>query len=249
MRARGTQLRGYRRSLETSYALGDFAALELLRHRPAHARRLYLSASLKPERRDELGRLAAHHGVPCAQDDALIARFAHRGGVNALAVFAKYPMRLAPEADHLVLLEPQDPGNLGSILRTAAAFACPQVALVGERPDPFNPHVVRASIGACFLVESEVFPDLASYRARFPRTLHPVLQAGATPLPEARFARPSSLLFGSEWPGLPPAAARLGPSFGIPQDERVESLNLAAAVAVALYERRRSSYTARGESG
>lgn len=233
------QLRRYRRSLPYSYSFGYFATLELLEHKPERARRVVVHSRLAADRRGALEGASQRAGLSVCEDDALVRRLAHKGNVYAFGVFEKYAAALEPGANHLLLLRPSDPGNLGSILRTAAAFEFGNVALVGEGLDPFNPHVVRASVGASFLVNSAVFPSLDAYRAAFAHRLYPFVLEAEQALHEASFSPPFTLVFGPEWPGLPADARRLGPGVSIPQSRAVESLGLPVAVAVTLYELRR----------
>lgn len=228
------QLPRYRRALPQGYSVGHFATLELLRWRPEQARRVLVHPELAAERRGALEALCAARGVPLSEDAEALERFTSKRNIRAVGVFDKYPSALSDEADHLVLLRPREPGNLGAIMRSAAAFGVRDLALVGEA-DPFNPHVVRASLGASFLVRCAVFASLAEYRARHAHPLYPFTADAALELAEAEFAAPCALLFGPEWPGLPPSCRGLGTPLRIAQAPEVESLALPAAVSVALY--------------
>jgi TrmH family RNA methyltransferase len=228
---------GYRRDSPQAYCLGSFAVLELLRYRPGQARLAVVSSRLSPERRAPLARLCARHGVPLNVDDDLLRRLGHRKDIDALALFEKYAERLEEGTDHLVLVKPGNAGNLGTALRTMAAFGVRDLALVGGA-DPFNPHVLRASLGARFQVRVESFADLDEYRRWRRRPLHLFTGHGGLSLSEVSLASPFTLVFGPEWPGLSPQDVAAGTSVRIPHHPSVESLNLGVAVGVALYAAR-----------
>lgn len=153
---------------------------------------------------------------------------------------------LDPAAPMTVVLDrPSSPGNLGSVIRSCSAFACSGVVLLGHAADPYDPHAVRASLGALFSVPVVVNPSSAELLEwlRGRRAAAPTLQvagadpAGATAIDDVDLARPTVLVLGNEKRGL---GARLRDlcdlTFAIPMCGVVDSLNLAAAATVVLYE-------------
>ena len=136
-----------------------------------------------------------------------------------------------------VLVEPNDPGNLGTIIRTADAAGADAVVVDGG-VDPYNGKAVRASAGSLFhlpVVAAPVADVLSSGLSTLATS-----GAGTSDLDDligsGDLADPSAWLFGTEAHGLPPAvlsgAAR---TVRVPIYGRAESLNLAAAAAVCLY--------------
>lgn len=229
------QLPRYRSTCPWSYCLGSFAVEGLLRHRPQEARRVVLRSGLPLARKRLLLELCRETGVGWEEGDALLRTLGHRNDLDALAVFDKYEDRLDMGADQLVLVEPKNPGNLGTIDRSLASFGVRDLALVGAGADPFSPHVIRASIGARFVVRTERFRGLDEYRALRRGELHLFDAKGDESLDAARFPSPFTLVFGPEWPGLAAEVLALGKRVAIPQEARMESLNLAVAVGIALY--------------
>jgi len=137
----------------------------------------------------------------------------------------------------------QDPGNMGTMVRTAHAVGAAAVVAIGNCVDPWAPKVVRATMGSLFRVpvvressgdrflawcrESEVEPVAATVHAR-------------ESLFEARFAPRTALVLGSENQGLPPELS--GPEvrgIAIPMPGGTESLNVGVAAGVMMYEYRR----------
>lgn len=126
----------------------------------------------------------------------------------------------------LALWHVGDPGNVGTLLRACDAFGA-SLALSAGCADPTGPRALRASAGAIFRVPLGRFDEAPG--ARVALDAH-----RGTPLPELELAPPLTLVLGAEREGLPELAdARLAT---IPQPGEVESLNVAMAGAIALYE-------------
>ncbi len=127
-----------------------------------------------------------------------------------------------------------DPGNLGTILRTAEAAGAGAVVLTEGSVDPFNPKVVRAAAGALGRVPIVVDVALADLGALGLPVLGAVARGGV-PYDEVPLSAPVALAFGSEAHGLPAGLALYG-LVSIPHVGRSESLNVAMAAAVLCFE-------------
>jgi TrmH family RNA methyltransferase len=142
-----------------------------------------------------------------------------------------------PADEHVIYLhEIQDPGNLGTILRTLAWFGNFRCLLGPGSVDPYNSKVVRASMGAIFHVPLELDVELHSLRERFARIA--CLDMTGESLQSAAFKAFDCYLFGNEARGLPreQLAALDAKPFTIAGGGNIESLNLAAAVNMCVYE-------------
>jgi RNA methyltransferase, TrmH family len=142
-----------------------------------------------------------------------------------------------------VLVDIRDPGNAGTILRTADAAGADAVIFAGEAVDPYNGKCVRASAGSLFHVDVVRAPDpldvVAALRAAG-LTVLATTGYGDSDLDDlidyGRLAAPTAWLFGSEAHGLPEElTAAADARVRVPLHGRAESLNLAAAAAVCLY--------------
>ena len=147
---------------------------------------------------------------------------------------------LSPAGPYWVALdEPQDPGNIGAILRTADATACAGVILLDHSADPYDPSALRASMGAVFsvpLVKAR-FAELVEWKRQRGVMLVGTSDRGAVDYRQAAYQFPLVLLMGSEREGLSAeqiAACDL--MVRIPMAGRSDSLNLAVATGVMLYE-------------
>jgi len=139
-------------------------------------------------------------------------------------------------ASAVVLDRVQDAGNVGSILRSAAALGVPQVLALKGTAALWSPKVLRAGMGAHFALRLCEGLDEAELRAsQLP--LVATSSHGGVPLPEAALPRPCGWLFGHEGQGVAPSLlAHCSLTVGIPQPGGEESLNVAAAAAICLYE-------------
>jgi TrmH family RNA methyltransferase len=138
-----------------------------------------------------------------------------------------------------VLFSPADPGNLGTILRTAEAAGADGLVVVEPACDHWNPKAVRASMGSVFRLPVARFPspgDFLRALRDFRGTVLTARPRAAASLYDLRPLPPLLVVFGSEAGGLPPAVATGEVSFGIPMAGSVESLNLALAAGIALFQ-------------
>ena len=140
----------------------------------------------------------------------------------------------------IYLHEVQDPGNLGTILRTLAWFGNFRCLLSPGSVDPYNPKVVRASMGAIFHVPLETDISLASLSGRYNSIA--CLDLNGDSLTTKPFSQHDCYLFGNEARGVPrDALTQLAAKpYTIPGQGEIESLNLASAVNMCAYELMRS---------
>lgn len=143
----------------------------------------------------------------------------------------------------VVLADVADPGNAGTVIRTADAAGADAVVIAGHGVDPLNPKCVRASAGSLFHLPVVEHPDtaaaLGTLRTVGLRTMATVLDADQDLYAAAdagALDSPTAWLFGNEAHGVPPElAAGADLTVSIPIYGRAESLNLATAVALCLY--------------
>ncbi len=133
----------------------------------------------------------------------------------------------------------QDPGNLGTIIRTAEAFSARGVLLGEKTVSPFNPKVVRASAGSLFrqpLISVKLGDAITELKQAGVRVMATSSHKGL-PLDEANFTGPVLIAVGNEGAGLPPEVLSLADDLiTIPHSPKVESLNAGIAASIILYE-------------
>ena len=172
---------------------------------------------------------------------------------NPQAVVGVFAQRLVPLRDvrpvagdvWVALDRVRDPGNLGTVLRTVDAVDAKGVILVGETTDPFSMEAVRATMGSLFSVPIAKATEDAflAWRKGFKGLVAGTYLKGAVDYRSVDYrGKPVLLLMGNEQQGLPERLAQSCDRLvRIPQDGRADSLNLAVATGVMLYEIRRDA--------
>jgi len=139
----------------------------------------------------------------------------------------------------LLLEEVQDPGNLGALLRTAAAAGVGLACLSPGCAEAWSPKALRGGQGAQFMLAIREGVDLFDFIARFPGAVWAAAAGQGPSLYALELGAPLAFVFGNEGAGLSPGVLACARPFHIPMATGVESLNVAAAAAVTLFEVRR----------
>ena len=136
------------------------------------------------------------------------------------------------------LQQVRDPGNLGTVIRTADAAGCGGVILVGDCCDPYSVEAVRATMGSIFAVRiaKATVDEFLAWRSGWPGSVAGTLLSATTDYRAADYRRPTLVLMGSEQAGLPPElAAACDVTVKIPMRGRADSLNLSVATGIMIY--------------
>jgi RNA methyltransferase, TrmH family len=158
-------------------------------------------------------------------------------GLLALVKMPQASVPVSRENDAILLDGVQDPGNVGTLLRTAAAAGIKQALLSPGCASAWSPKVLRAGQGAHFALAIHEDVDLTGFMADYGGTTAATCLDGATSLYAAKLHGPIAWVFGAEGQGVrPELSAAAGLRVKIPMPGAVESLNVAAAAAVCLFE-------------
>jgi TrmH family RNA methyltransferase len=139
----------------------------------------------------------------------------------------------------VALQQVRDPGNLGTIIRTADAAGCGGLILIGDCCDPYSVEAVRATMGSIFSVKVARADTGAfiAWRAAWPGSVAGTLLSATTDFRAADYRAPILILMGAEQSGLTPdLAAICDVTVKIPMRGRADSLNLAVATGIMIYE-------------
>lgn len=158
-------------------------------------------------------------------------------GVMALVDAPESPAPPDTRCDTVVCDGVQDPGNLGTILRSAAAAGFRQAILSANCAQAWGPKTLRAGMGAHFALLIHEAIDLPGFLGTFGGTVAVTHLAGATPIFDADLKGPLAWVFGSEGEGVSAEVLqRANLRVRIPMPGQIESLNVAAAAAICLFE-------------
>ena len=239
------------------FTYGRHALSEALRHAPQAVTKVYLDRTMTDTKlRAQIDRLQ----IPVAKLSEGMARsdmksgIAHQGIIGSISLFAlvqpfaKFAETLAPaKSTALVLLNGvQDPHNVGAIIRTATGFGASAVLLPERGTAAVSGAVIKVSAGMAFRIPlvqvvsvKQTIIDLKRKGFKIYGLAGdvPIQAGGAVALSQARFDAPSVFILGNEGAGLGDDVLKLCDHvLSIPMDPRCESLNVAAAAAVTLYE-------------
>lgn len=233
----------YHKELEYSYTLGIFPSIEALERIPERCKCLLLAEELKGEGVDRLLSLCKENAIRVEYATKALQRIVDKKSTKVALLFQKdRESRLLSNAHHIVLYNIMDAGNLGTILRSALGFGFLNIAIIKPATDVYEPQTIRASMGALFQLCVQEFSDFQSYYQSFSdRDIYPFMLKASQSLEEnaelfKSRRRPCSLVFGNEGSGLPDFFADLGYPTRIIHSNKIDSLNLGNAVAIALYK-------------
>jgi len=201
---------------------------------------LFVSASAQDATEIKALALAAAPLEPVVLADGLFRELSPVTTPSGVLAAVKIPGAgpVPPAVDCCVLLEDiQDPGNLGGILRSAAAAGVQDVLLSRGCADAWAPRVLRAAMGAHFLLNIVERADLVSFARGYRGQVIATAVRASKTIYDLDLSGPCAFLIGNEGAGLSGDLAAAGVEAGIPMPGAVESLNVGAALAVCLFER------------
>lgn len=210
----------------------------------------FLSGSVREGVASELLEWARHSGAECLEvSGPVLGKIAAKDNPQTmLAVFEQRwaevpaPGKVAADALWVVLEGVRDPGNLGTITRTVDAAGASGVMLVGNSADPYSREAVRATMGSIFNVPivNLRMQEFHEWAKDWPGDVIGTHLEALHDFRTVRYRAPTLLLMGSEGPGLSSdLSAVCTRTVKIPMSGRLDSLNLAVATALVLYEMRK----------
>ena len=176
--------------------------------------------------------------VPVEEAPRAVERISGKENSWVVTVLNKYACSLDPAANHVVMHNPSDVGNVGTILRSALGFGFKNVAIIRPGVDPFDPRVIRASMGAAFhlnIVRYNTFDDYLAAAGAREFYLFRLRNAEKLTDQGQKAQTPFSLVFGNEASGLPKELEDFGSGVIIAHSHEIDSLNLAVAAGIGLH--------------
>jgi len=226
----------YKKGADTSYTLGVFPTIELLQHRPDLVKRVVVHRKIEGNSGYPIIKaLCYEHNIHIDHHDATIDKLSPKANCLAVGVFKVFDMTL-DHKPHIVLVNPMDMGNIGTIMRTALGFGIKNIAIIRPAVNIFDPKVIRASMCALFSMNVVYYDVFEDYRCQFPdHHFYPFMLKGATNIHKVKPEYPYSLIFGNESSGLPDDYLQYGQSVFIPHLNDIDSLNLSISLGIGLY--------------
>lgn len=234
----------YRKDDDHSYALGITLTFELLKFCKEQVTRVFVHSEMKQgETLDRLTLLCKELGVEMVYTNKIFNVLSQKDNCYVIGEFKKYTNKLDPAKSHIVLVNPSNAGNMGTIMRSALGFGMNQMAIIRPGVDVFDPKVIRASMGAIFSTDFVYFDSFEEYQGQFGnRELYPFMLQAKKTLHEVKPEGVFSLVFGNEATGLPREFLEVGTSVIIPHSSQIDSLNLPIAASIAMYEATKKSF-------
>jgi len=231
------KLKRYARDFDHSYCYGVYPTLELIKHQPDKILAVLVhSKGSDNQGISKIRQACGNFQIELIENDRLVEKIADRGNTYAIGVLKKFKSQLGFQENHIVLVNPSSMGNLGTIIRSMLGFGYRELALIEPAADHFDPRVIRASMGAIFQTKIMRFQTFPNYWGSFgEHQLYPMMTNGKISLPEVEFQDPHSLVFGSESSGLDNDYTDYGTSVRIPQNNNIDSMNLALSVGISMY--------------
>lgn len=226
----------YKKSDETSYTLGVFPTIELLKTRPHDVIRVVVHSSIEQNKGFPIiQQLCQQHHIHIDIHDKTIDKLSPKNNCFAIGIFKKYDSHIQDE-NHVVLVNPMDMGNMGTIMRTMLGFGYRNLVIVPPAVDVFDPKVVRASMGAIFHLNIQYYDEFQTYYDKYQHhEIYPLMLKGAKNIHKVSTNHIHSLVFGNESSGLPDEYLDYGQSVFIPHSSNIDSLNLSMALGLTLF--------------
>ena len=232
------KIKRYQKEFTYSYAFGAYPVIELLKSHPESVLKvLFKEDSFKDGNIPAIQKECEKRNIHTQINNKLIDKISVKENTYVVGVFKKYASKIKEDENHIVLVNPSNTGNLGTILRTMLGFDFKNLAIIKPAVDMFDPLVVRASMGAVFSINFEYFNNIEEYVSKFSsHHLYPFMLNGKSSVENVKFVKPYSIIHGNESKGLDEKYLELGESVYIPHSKDIDSLNLSIAAGISMWE-------------
>jgi TrmH family RNA methyltransferase len=236
------KLKRYNKDFKYSYSFGIYPTLGLLKFKKEKVLKVLFKSEVGSNEKEieEIKGLCEKEGIPFEINDRAIEKIAYKENTYVIGIFNKYEEELSKDGDHIVLVNPRNMGNVGTIIRTMKGFNFNDLALIKPAVDVFDPKVVSSTTGVMFQTRVEYFNSIEEYIGEYgDHNLYTFMLKGKKNIKDVKFNTPFSLIQGNEADGLPEEYFNIGKSVHIPHSKDIESLNLSIATGIGIWESRR----------
>jgi TrmH family RNA methyltransferase len=228
----------YKKESNVSYTLGITLTIELLKLKADIVNRVFIhSKTTNSEAFTLINSLCNKYNIPLIYNDKVFNILSDKENCFVIGEFRKYEGNIIDKENNIVLVNPSNAGNLGTIMRTMVGFNIKQLVIITPAVDIFDPKCVRASMGAIFhlnFIHYNNFKDY--YESNKLRNYYPFMLQASSNLSNIQIIEPYSLVFGNEATGLDDEYLKYGKSLIIKHSKDIDSLNLPIAVSIGIYE-------------
>jgi len=230
-------MKKYEKESLTSYTLGAFPTFELLKKHGEQITKIWLRPNLKiTDEIQSMINLAKERGIEILTNEKVFNVLSPKDNCFVIGEFSKFFGKLTNQ-NQVVLVNPSDMGNMGTIMRSMLGFGIANLAIIKPAVDVFNPKVIRASMGAIFSLNIEYFENFEDYAKKNKQTRYLFYLDGKTILQDIeKVQTPFALVFGNEASGLPDNLKQYGETVVIKHSQNIDSLNLPISASIALYD-------------
>ncbi|MDD4831577.1 MAG: TrmH family RNA methyltransferase [Bacilli bacterium] len=228
-------MKRYEKDMDYSYTLGIFPTIELLNRKSFAVSKIIFSSEINKDIENKIIELC-NNKIEYTYDDKLIKKISDKENCYVIGIFNKYYSNLDLNEPHVVLVNPSNMGNVGTIIRTMLGFNYKNLAIITPSVDIFNPKVIRASMGSIFGVNIKLFSSFDEYKEIYNKhKIYTFMTDGKLKLNEIEKDNLVSLVFGNESSGLDESYKNYE-SVVINHSNEIDSLNLTIAIGISLYE-------------
>jgi len=233
-------LKAYKKNFDYSYTFGMFPTIELINSRPESIIKILISSNFKADSSSlDIFELCKNKNIETEINDKQFNRIGAKENCYVIGIFKKYECNINYHKSHIVLVNPSNMGNLGTIIRTLTGFGINDLAIISPGVDIFDPKVIRASMGAIFRINYKYYDNFNDYQLNFENhKIFTFMLNGSKSLKDVKH-NPNdlyTLVFGNEATGLDVSYLNVGTSVIIKHTNRIDSLNLTIAAGIAMYE-------------
>lgn len=234
----------YKKEDPVSYLLGATVVMEYLINKPGSVKGVILHPKFNAEETIlKIKDICGRSNIPLSTEEKPFNILSQKENCFVIGIIEKSGGRIE-EGNHVVLVNPSNAGNLGTIIRSQIGFDVKDLAIILPAVDVFDPKTIRASMGALSRIRVETFEFFDDYRARFPgNNFYPFMLDGSVRLQDTEIKAPFSLIMGNEATGLPPEFSGIGQPIRIEHTGGIDSLNLPIATGIGLYHATKSTFS------
>ncbi len=232
-------MKKYKKGDLESYTLGTTLTMELLNKKVEYVTRVYVHSKLeKNDTYDKLVNICNKNKIEIIESDKTINLLSDKDNCYVIGVFRIFNENIDANSNHIVLVNPSNMGNLGTIIRSSIGFGINNLVIIKPAVDIFDPKVIRSSMGAIFNINFKYYDSFNDYKNMFSnRDFFPFMLKAKTNLKDKVISNNYySLIFGPEAQGLDDSYLDIGTPLIIKHKNDIDSLNLDNAVSIALYE-------------